>query len=284
MKYKIIIIIFLTLQSYSTQAGVGKILVEMLEPLFKQSDEIPQNIVTKNDTVAIQGIKTVARPLLKELSHYNKNSDEYKIINIIANDLEICNANDINKYLDYVNFYVHNKSPIKNTLLSSENKDFYKRYKINCSIDDIDILGIGTSIDEVNKFAYVVVTGYGLVSGFVSLTYKSIMTFKLENTSWKLWNEVLVDENIKILKQNWWSYNREISKCELLNKDDALQPLNILENSEGINCSTGGLIKENFLIISCKSKEIDGNLIYFKTKNECRKFGSSPRKNNINNL
>ena len=238
MKYKIIVIVFLALQSYSTQAGVGKILVEILEPLFKQSakqvDEISKNTLTTNDILAIQGIKIVARPLsslqdeshiddkntkpmrsldeifgeddeliLKELSNYDKNSDEYKIINIIANDLELCNTQDINKYLSFIDLYVHNKSPVKDTLLSSENKNFYKRYKINCSIDGIDILGIGISVDEVNKFVYVEVTGNALISGFMNLSYKSIITFKFENSIWKLWDEVIVEKNIKILDQNW---------------------------------------------------------------------------------
>lgn len=282
MKYKILVIVFFSLQLCSAQAGAGKAFVEVLELLFKQSakqiDEIP------NDIVAIQGIKTVAKPLLKEFSNYDKNSDEYKIINIIINDLEVCNANDINKYLSFVDFYVHSKSPIKNTLLNSKSKKFYKRYKTNCSIDDIDILGIGTSIDGVNKFAYVAVTGYGLASGFMSITYKSITTFKFENTNWKIWDDIAVDENIKILKQNWWFYDRANSKCDLLDQDDIIQPLNVLENSEGLNCSTGGLIKENFLIVNCKIKEIDTNLIYFKAKNKCEKFGSSLRKKNeINN-
>ena len=322
MKYKIIVIVFLVLQSYSTQAGVGKILVEILEPLFKQSakqvDEISKNTLTTNDILAIQGTKIVARPLsnlqdeshiddkntkpmrsldeifgeddeliLKELSNYDKNSDEYKMINIIANDLELCNTQDINKYLSFIALYVHNKSPIKDTLLSSENKKFYKRYKINCSIDGIDILGVGTSVDEVNKFAYVEVTGNNaFISGVINLSYKSIITFKFENSIWKLWDEVIVEKNIKILDQNWWSYGRKSSKCELLDKYNILQPLNVLvsESYKEFNCSTNGVIKENFLIVSCKSKEIDTNLIYSKTKSQCEKIGSLLRKNNeINN-
>ena len=332
MKYKIIVIVFLVLQSYSTQAGVGKILVEILEPLFKQSvkqvDEISKNTLTTNDILAIQGIKIVARPLsnlqgeshiddkntkpmrsldeifgeddelilkelskeddeliLKELSNYDKNSDEYKIINIIANDLELCNTQDINKYLSFIDLYVHNKSPIKDTLLSSESKDFYKRYKANCNVNDINILGI--SIDEVNKLAYVEVTGNNaFISGVINLSYKSIITFKFENSIWKLWDGVIVEKNIKILDQNWWSYGRKSSKCELLDKYNILQPLNVLvsESYKEFNCSTNGVIKENFLIVSCKSKEIDTNLIYSKTKSQCEKIGSLLRKNNeINN-
>lgn len=274
MKYKFIVVIFLVFYTCSLQAGFGKMIAEILESVAKNStkhiDDVSPNILPKDINV-IQTSKII----MKQLSHYEKNSVEHKVISIIANDLEACNSYNTNKYINFIKSFVHEKSPIRDVLQSKNYLDYYQRYKINCQISEINFLGTGDSIDGISKFAYLEISGKSSIYGLINMTFKKITTFKYDGMYWKIWDEVIIEENLKILEQNWWFYHKDKSMCELLDKDDLLQPFILLENEnfQEFNCSTEGLVKKKQLIVSCKVGQLNGsNFVYFLTKNECKDF------------
>ncbi len=283
MKYKLITVFCLAFYTCSSQAGVGKIVLEILEAITSKSvkhvADVPSTVIIPTDVVVVQTTRPV-RVLAKELSSYDPDSVEYKITNLIADDLEVCNSFDIKKYINFIKSSVHGESPIKEVLQSTESLEYFQRYRKSCHVDSIKFLGNGLSIDEINKFAYVEISGDISISGLMGATFKNIETFRLDGNHWKVWNTVSIEMNAQVLEQNWWVYDNDKMEC-LLNaglEDGFFQPLTLLENFKQLNCTTEGL-KQEILLVSCKNKDLEqnNNYVYFSAKNKCKKFWESIR-------